>query len=196
MKYKKEFLGDLTTALERHKIEVEPIVEYYDELIDERVKSGKTTEKTVVNKLGAIDDIVREVVADEKIERAVNKPTVSNGVKALLACLGVLSLPITLPLVVVLLCLIFTVIIVLFSLIVTAGAVIIGLVLALVVLFVSVIKGDIGFEILLFCMGVALVIIPLAFESIRGLAYLTRAFVGWLVGLLKRKKNSKKGEQI
>ena len=193
MKYKKEFLSELENELSNRKIDSSEVIEYYDELIDDRVSNGKT-EKTVVKNLGNIDDIIKDIEIEQQVDRAVKKPTVSNGVKALIAVLGVLSLPVLIPLVIVVIVLIITFGILILSLIISLVAVIVSLIAAVVGLFVGVFTGYVPVILLVFCLGVMLIVVPLCFEAIRGLIFIFRKAITGSASLL-RKKQSQKGEK-
>src|SRR6266550_994526 len=97
MSVKQNYLNELRTELRRYPSgAVDDYIDYYDELISERIESGEN-ETIVLQRIGTPKEIAASFKQDNAIDRAVKKPTVSNGFKALIAVLGVLSLPLLIP---------------------------------------------------------------------------------------------------
>jgi uncharacterized membrane protein len=191
---RKEFIKSLRAGLTRRKINADDAVECYEELIAAKIDAG-ASEAKAVKSLGEIDDIVREIDVDKKLDAAVERPSLSTGAKALIATLGVLSLPILLPVAVAVLAILLSVFVVIFSFMISAVAVAASVVFAVVALIAVAAMGQVGFEVVLFALGVGLIIIPLSIEAVRGLVWLIRALIGWLAGLLKRKQAERKGAE-
>lgn len=190
MKYKKKFLEDLTTELKKRKISSGDIIDYYTEIIDEKIASG-STENKAVKALGSMDDIMHDIEIDQQLSEANKKPTLSNGIKALIAVLGVLSLPVLIIVAVVVFSLLIALGAVLVSVIISLGAVILALILAVVGFIVGVVMGEVSVAWLVLAIGVLLVLVPLCVEAIRRLVFLIRKFVMWLASTINKKRSSK-----
>jgi uncharacterized membrane protein len=192
MKYKSKFLEDLKHALEVQKIATDDVIEYYDELIEERVAAGEN-ERAVVKSLGSAVEVAKETHVDRQISAAIKKPTLSNGTKALFACLGVLSLPLALPLAVAAAALAFAYLVVIAAFFVAAAAVAVATVAVVIKIMVLAFMGTVPFYMLVLAIGAALILVPLSCGAIRGLIILTRKSVAGFANML-RKKQAKKGE--
>jgi uncharacterized membrane protein len=188
MEYKNRFLEDLRQELKAQKVASDDVVEYYDELIEERVAAGED-EQLVVKSLGSAAEVAKNTHADQQISAAIEKPTLSNGSKALL---GALSLPLALPLAIAVVVLAFAYLIVLAALIVAAVAVGVAAVAAALKVMVSILTGGAPFYLLFLAVGMALILVPLSYGAIRGLIFATGKLVSNFADML-RKKQSKKG---
>jgi len=153
---KKTFLKKLEEELIKLNVQdISGILEYYDELIEDQKEAGKK-EKDIINSFN-FDEIIKAVKVHKKINDAVNKPTLSNGVKALLAFLGILSLPMLITFGAIVFVIIITIVAVLFSLLVTFGAVIIASVASIFAIIFAIILGKLPFTTALFLLGSCLV---------------------------------------
>ncbi|MBI9009822.1 MAG: DUF1700 domain-containing protein [Tenericutes bacterium] len=70
---RREFLRNLKTELKKRRdIEVEEVLFYYDELIQDAIDSGETEEIFIAN-LGSVEDILRRLVDEEEFIISVKK---------------------------------------------------------------------------------------------------------------------------
>ena len=194
MKYKEKFLSDLTLELERKGVDDKDIIEYYDEMIDARVADGKS-ESSVIKSLGSIDEVIQGIEVDQRLDDVIKKPTVSNGIKALIAVLGVLSLPILIPFVAVILVFIVTFGAIILALIITAIAVIIAVIATAIGITIGVFTDGIPLFCLPLAIGAVLIFVPLCIEAIRGLIFITRKFITWIASRISKKKSQKGAEK-
>ena len=188
MKYKKQFLSDLAEELERRGVDDKDVVEYYSEIIDERVATGDS-EKEVVKTLGDIDEVMKDIEANQQLDEATKKPTLSNGLKALVAVLGVLSLPVLIPVATVIFAFIVTLLAIIFSAIITLIALVVAAVATLVGMVVGVFVGELPVAWLVFAIGAILIIVPLCIEGIRGLIFIVRKLIMWIANRINKKSN-------
>ena len=192
---KKEFLTALSRRLScLPRGEREERVNFYREMIDDRVEEGIPEEEAVAG-VGTVDGIVAQILADRP--SVASSPRKSgNGGKVGLILLLVLGFPVWLP---ILLSVFITVASVVFSLFVALWAVELSLAAAAVggvgSFFVLLFTGQITTA--LFSLGAALVAggfaILLFFGAVaatralgRGIAWILRKLFGWL----KRKENN------
>lgn len=84
---KKEFLKELRYKLNKENYDdVDGIIDYYDELIEDRIERTNEIEKEVIKDLGSVDDIVKKVCGSKKTDRIKyeeeitdeDKPSVKN----------------------------------------------------------------------------------------------------------------------
>jgi uncharacterized membrane protein len=200
MSVKQTYLSQLRTELRKYPSgAVDDYIEYYDELISERIADGEN-ETLVLRRIGTPKEIANSFKQDNAINRAVKKPTVSNGLKALLAVLGVLSLPLLIPVlaVIVIACLVCGVFILVGLVALVCGVV--AAVAASVDITGVVIARDAPFYLIPLVYGCALIAIFVAFELFRGLMILVRKITRTLVHRLqtrrvKRKQQNAKEER-
>lgn len=76
------------------KEEVQRIIEYYEELINDYIDEGYTEEEAI-EQLGDIDNIIKDLKADLVIERSSNKNT--NSLKNFLIVLSITTSPVLIP---------------------------------------------------------------------------------------------------
>ncbi len=145
---KEEFLSTLKTELEKQNLgNVENMLQFYDEMICDRMEDGMTEEEATAS-LGSIQDIVREVawekpvttLVKEKVQQSRAKAE-NNGKGAIWTVLAILGFPIWLPLVIVILTC-FAVICLLYWILVLVAALIVLLIPVLALAFL--IRGVMG----------------------------------------------------
>lgn len=124
---KKEFLNALASRLSGLPSEdIERRLEYYAEMIDDRVEDGMS-EAEAVQDLGGIDSVVSSIISETPITRLIGaKLEKKSGLKGWHIALIVLGAPLWLPLVIALLAVLFSVFAVLFSLIIAAFAIVVS----------------------------------------------------------------------
>jgi uncharacterized membrane protein len=190
---KKEFLK----ALERELINLEEngitnIIEYYDELIEDQIENGEK-EKDVIADM-SIYEIVKEVKASKKINEAAKKPSLSNGMKALIAFLGILSFPLLITVGVLTFVILVTIIAIIFSFIVTLGTLALAGIASFVVFFLGMILGTIPIATGLFGIGVSFIITGLMIILVKWGASISRDMLAWFTKLIKAKYKKYKGD--
>jgi len=191
---KSEFLSVLRSELEKYKInDIDNIIEYYDELIEDKIEgSKKNSEEEIVDNLGCISDIVKNIILEQRIEAAEEKPTISNGFKAWVTALSVMSLPILIPLIMVIGALAISAVAIVFSFIMVVIAVIFVLVAAMINFIIAFANGNIPLESFIFAMGASLTLFGCSLMLLKWLAQLTKQFVLWPIGFLKEKLPKRK----
>ena len=125
---KKEFYREIRSNLKDFRSEeVERIVEYYAEIIDEKIEEG-VTEEEAIKSLGDLKSNLNVIKADLVIERSEEKK--SHGFRNSLIILGICSSPILIPIgisfFIVLFSLVFVLFVLLFSFAIAAISVLIG----------------------------------------------------------------------
>ena len=125
---KKEFLKELEKRLAGlPKADIDERIEFYSEMIDDRVEEGKTEEEAIRD-IGSIDEVVDQIAQDTPLSKLVKeRMRPKRKISALEVILLVLGFPLWFPLllVVVILSLVFC--IVLWALVIAAYAVEVGL---------------------------------------------------------------------
>lgn len=92
---KEKFYQSLKNRLKNFdKSEAKSIIEYFDEIIDEKMENGYTEEEAI-SSLGNVDDIIRAIKTDLVIKRSSDKKT--NSLRNFLIILGICSSPILIP---------------------------------------------------------------------------------------------------
>lgn len=92
---KEKFYQELLKKLKGFdKNEAKAIIEYFDELIEEKIDNGYTEEEAIKS-FGNVDDIIRSIKAEVVIKRSNDKKT--NSLRNFLIILGVCSSPILIP---------------------------------------------------------------------------------------------------
>jgi uncharacterized membrane protein len=191
---KKEFLE----ALEKELKQIEAsdsteVIEYYEELIDDRIENGEK-EKKVIESLD-VSEITRGVKIQEKIDTAVKKPTISNGVAALIAFLGVLSLPMLITVGAVAFAGVITLAALLFSLFMTVGALLVASIVGVVALIAAAFTGELPVATVMFSVGIALILVGLFWLLARWVFKVSKEIIVWSMNALKKRFLSKKGEK-
>ncbi len=192
MSAKQKFLDELRASLRKYPSgAVDDYIDYYDELISERIASGET-EVSVLQQIGAPKDLAVSFKKDNAIDRAIKRPTVSNGLKALIAVLSVLSLPFLIPVLAILIALLIAGVALFVAGLaaLTLGAV--AAVLSVADMASIVFAGDAPVYLLFLVTGLALVAIFLAFELMRALFALSRWITRSLIRKLKIRHHKRK----
>jgi|SRR5690554_1699153 len=175
------------------KEEVDGIIEYYDELVNDKIESG-LSEEEVISSFGDIDDMINEIKANLVMERSEKRE--ANVLKNFLIILGVISSPILLPLAIVFSLVFFiillVIVILLFSFSVSAIAVLLSVVLASIELIFT--SREIGLTLILLGSGLiaSSLLWFITIEIFRLGKYLLNAINKLFIQKLKKKKN--KGE--
>lgn len=184
---KAEFLDALRERLKNLPYgEVRRITDYYSEYISDACDSGKTEEQ-VIFELGDINMLINKLKAELSFETAKKQPTLSNGLKALIAVvICIASLPVALPVLIV----VFSVVVALFGAIIALGAALIAALVACVAIVIELFTqsfmmfpGNTGMALLM--LGGSLLASGLLSLVLIGLVYLARAIVLGLIKLIK-----------
>lgn len=141
---KVEFLNQIENNLKEFKEEeTKEIINYYDEIIADKIEAG-LSETEAVRSLGNVSDITNEIKVNIVMNRSDKKST--NALKNFLIILGIASTPILLPLGIVFAILFITLFIVLFALVFSFGASGIAVIIAIITQSVVTVitTGEIG----------------------------------------------------
>jgi len=196
------FLRELSRHLEALSAEERAeALNYYREYIEEGVDAGRTEEEVVAS-LDPPETIAAQMRMDSAFARAAKRPTPKNTTKALLAVFGVLSLPIALPLALVVIAVAFCVLAAAFAVTVSIACAIVGIVFAMIVIgvraFVMLTGGLVSGVSAVFTVGTALVGLALAVFAVILLVYFGHAViqgVGRFFRWLGRKLKSYRKQQ-
>lgn len=194
MKSKTDFLKQLRIKLEDiHYDYIDDMIEYYDELFEDK-KEENLKEIDIIKKIGNIDDIVKNLEVEQKIEEAEKNPTVKSYTKALVAILGILSLPMLLPVIL----LIFTFFLVAFILLgcflIVIGSFVVAAIAIILGLFYTLFTDSLPIQTTLVFAGIALILLALSVELFKLFLNSSKALIKWSISKLKafivrRKKN-------
>ncbi|WP_162163858.1 DUF1700 domain-containing protein [Acholeplasma hippikon] len=193
---KQKFIRELQFNLSKfERSEVEEIINYYEELIADKMENGLSEEATI-RSLGNITDIINEMKMNIVSKRIDTKK--SNSTKNFLIILGICSTPILLPLGITFATLYFVMFIVLLALILAFG--VSGIATIITVVFQGVSSLSIGGNVahtsvqigLGFIIGSILVLLSIYLNKIT--KYLLNQTNKWFTKIIKRK--SIKGEEL
>ena len=189
---KKEFLKELEKELKKiNVLAVDDVIEYYDEYIEDLKEQGKK-EKDIIKKFD-MDELIKEAKIHKQIKTASEKPTISNGLKALIAFLGILSLPMLLAVGGVLFGLTIAALALIFSFVVTIAAIIFGSAVSVVGLTAYLISGQITVAAFLFSIGVSFLLFGLFIYIFKWAIGVSRELITWLAETLQEQLNKRRG---
>jgi uncharacterized membrane protein len=192
MSVTQKFLDQLRTNLRRYPSgQVDDYIDYYAELIAERVANGESEAK-VLQQIGSPKDVAASFKRDNAIDRVINKPTASNGLKALIAILGVLSLPFLIPVLAIVIAMLFAGLALFAAGLVTLIAGAVAAVFSIIEVTSVVLAGDAPVYLFFLVTGAALVVIFLVFELMRGLFRLGGLVIRSFAHKLKTRQDRKK----
>jgi uncharacterized membrane protein len=196
MSVKQKFLDELRSNLRKYPSgAVDDYVDYYDELISERVANGQK-EASVMRHIGTAKEVAAAFKQDSAIDQAVHKPTVSNGLKALIAVLSVLSLPLLIPMLIVCFALLLTLLALIFSGLAVFVFSVIAAVFMVGDMASIVFAGDAPGYLLLLVAGIAVVVVTLAYELVRGLLFLGKWITRTIIRKLKTRQSQRKHQHL
>ena len=191
---RKEFLETLESRLNANNYkETKNVIAFYEELIADKIESGKK-ESVVIKELGNIDAILQNLSLEEKLSTAKEKPTISNGFKAVFAVLGVLSAPILIPLGIALVSLLFALVIIIIALIISIGCGVLGSFVGLGVLLANLINHGMPVSTFIFSTGVFLVLLGILSQLFLWSILLPKKFIILTVKNLEKAINKRKGQ--
>lgn len=124
---RREFMFELEDELAGLPLsEVNRITEYYDEIFNEALEDGKTEEEICAG-LDNPQDIAGRVRAEIAFVRAEQKPSAKSMSTVFIVLLGILALPIGLPIAIAVFAVVFSLFVTVFALVVSLGATVFGL---------------------------------------------------------------------
>lgn len=152
---KNEFLNILKNRLKAfNENEVKSILDFYDELIEEKKENGMSEEEAVAS-FGDMSNIVRKVSADLVLTRSNNQN--SNPAKNFLIILGICASPILIPLGIALSAVVFSLFVVVISLLISFLVSGIAILVALIPMVISMIMSGTDVSIIILAVGMCLV---------------------------------------
>jgi len=195
---KKKFLSKLKTELEAANYEDrENLINYYEELIDEKIENGEK-EADIIKELGSIDKIMKDINIINYINKAKEKPTVSNGIKAFIITLSIFSLPLLLPLAIVGVALLIAISAVIFSVIIAFGALLFSGIILPFGLVWQMFYSGLPLASFVFGLGISFILIAISIELIKLCIKVTRElskkFYDSLANFVRRRKGVMKSE--
>ena len=121
---KKEFLKELENNLRGlPQRDIDERIEFYSEMIDDRIEDGKSEEEAV-REIGSIDDVVRDIAKDTSLVKLVsNRVKPKNKISGLGVILIILGFPLWFPLLMVFFSLVLVLFVVLWALVIVTYAV-------------------------------------------------------------------------
>lgn len=198
---KQEFLSALRSRLSGLSEEdIEKSVEYYSEMIDDRVEDG-LSEEEAVEALGSVEEIASKILLDTPLTKLVKaKVKPKGGISAWAIVLLVLGAPLWLSLIVAALSVVLSIYAVIwvlalvlytvvFALAVSAAACIAG---AFVMLFTSGVKGFIlGIGAAFICAALAMLMFVGSYYAVKGIICLSKAILRGIKYCFIGKENTK-----
>ena len=193
---KEAFLRELSRHLEALPPEERAeALEYYREYIEEGVDAGRSEEEVIAS-LDPPEKLAAQIRMDSAFAQAAKRPTPKNTTKALLAVFGVLSLPIALPLALVIIAVAICVLAAAFAVIVSVACAIVAVVFAMILLGIRAVialsGGLVSGLSSLFTVGTALIGLALTALTVMLLIWFAKAvirgvgnFFRWLAAKLK-----------
>ena len=188
---KKEFLKALEHELIEQKTEdAANVLEYYEEFIEDQKESGKK-EKDIISKL-SINEITKNIKVQTKIDNAIKKPTLSNGVKALIAFLSILSLPMLIGVGGIAFGVVITILALIFALIVTVGSIFFAGIVSIIALIAASLTGKLPISTSIFCVGIALILIGFSTILIKWSIKIFKEMIVGSINILKNQVSKRK----
>ncbi len=134
---KQEFLDGLRAELQKASIaNIDNMVEYYDEMICDRIEDGMSEEAAVAD-VDSIEEIVNNAMLDKPVTALVKERVVksrekakSNGTQVLWIVLAVLGFPVWFPIGIALLAIVFSLYVAIWAVVISIFAVLLALVVA------------------------------------------------------------------
>ncbi|HHU56490.1 MAG TPA: DUF1700 domain-containing protein [Acholeplasmataceae bacterium] len=161
---KQKFLNEIKANLKDFKKdEVKRIIEYYDEMINDKIEMG-ICEEDAIRSLGDVNDITTEIKTNLLGERSNNKAT--NSLKNFLLILGICTSPVLLPIGIIFTVLFFLILILIATLFLSIGVTSISL-------FVFGIVNSIEMIMIGENIGIIMILLGLSFIIGSFLSYLT-----------------------
>ena len=197
---KQEFLTQLRAGLEAASIEdIDECIEFYDEMISDRVEAGMN-EESAVAQMESIDSIINNYKAEKPVTKLImdkvqksHDEAKGKGKGVLWVVLAIIGFPIWLPLLITILALLFALYIVLWCIVVAVFCVLVafGLMsLAGLFIFIMMFTGVVPWPLGIFSLGAALFLGGLTVLLSRPIWALCKAIAGMIPYIFKKIKRS------
>lgn len=181
---KQKFICDLKDGLKGFdENEIEEILNFYSEMIDDKIENGLTEEKAV-EEIGSVDDVLKQILSEYSLMKLVKKRIKpKRKLTALEIVLLVLGSPIwvsvVIAILVALLSVVFSLYAVIWSVVISAWAIELSLVVSSIALILLTLLKmcDIGIFTVIAFLGVGLFCIGLSIFAFFGCMALTKATV-------------------
>ncbi|MGD9605012.1 MAG: DUF1700 domain-containing protein [Bacilli bacterium] len=155
MMNKNEFLLVLKSRLKAFKKEeVDGIIAFYDELIEEKKENG-LDEKAAIESFGTIENIISKTTADLVINRSNNQT--SSPLKNFWIILGICASPILIPIGIALGAVAFALVVVVLSLLISFVASAVAILVSLIPMAISMVISGVQLPIILLTIGLAMI---------------------------------------
>lgn len=198
---KNDFINEVRNRLSGFsEEEIQASVDYYSEMIDERMDEGMPEEEAVAA-VGPVDDAIKEIIDNiplSEVIRAKAKP--KRPLKTWEIVMLVIGSPLWVPLLITAIALIFTFYIVIWVCVITLFAVDLSLMVSGLALFaagvISVFRMEVTFPLLaigagLVLLGVTIMLLPALMALARQTAKLGKTIVLWIKSwFIRRKKDA------
>ena len=195
---KQEFLTQLRSGLEAASIEdIDECIEFYDEMISDRIESGMN-EESAVAQMESIDSIISNYKAEKPVAKLImdkvqksHDEAKGKGKGALWIVLAIIGFPIWLPILLVVLALLLTlyillwcIVIAVFCVMITIGAGAIAGLFIFVMMFTGIVPWPLG----IFSLGAGLFLGGLAVLLWKPIWSLCRSIAGMIPAIFKKIK--------
>ncbi|MBO7356503.1 MAG: DUF1700 domain-containing protein [Lachnospiraceae bacterium] len=195
---KQEFLAQLRSGLEAASIEdIDECIEFYDEMISDRIESGMN-EESAVAQMESIDSIISNYKAEKPVAKLImdkvqksHDEAKGKGKGALWIVLAIIGFPIWLPILLVVLALLLTlyillwcIVIAVFCVLITIGAVAIAGLFIFIMMFTGIVPWPLG----IFSLGAGLFLGGLAVLLWKPIWSLCRSIAGMIPAIFKKIK--------
>lgn len=177
---KEIFLNKLKVGLNGFdENEIEEILNFYSEMIDDKTENGLTEEKAI-EEIGSVDDVLKQILSEYSLMKLVKKRIKpKRKLSPLEIVLLILGSPIWLSVLIAVFAVVFSVYVVIWSLVISAWAVELSLVVSSIALILlTILKiSDIGIFTVIAFFGVALFCIGLSVFAFFGCMALTKTMI-------------------
>lgn len=197
---KDEFLSALRGKLSGlPKDDIERSVEYYGEMIDDRIEDG-ISEEEAIDAIGSIDEIASQIFSETSLPKLVKerlKP--KRELKTWEIVLIILGFPLWFPLILAAAIILLSVYIVIWSVVVTVYAVAISFAACAIALLItgvllfttgSVPQGLLSMGAGLMFAGLAILMFLASNQVVKGILWLSKKFISWIKHCFTRKEEA------
>ena len=195
---KNDFLNSLKEELEKNgHSNTQDVIDYYEELISDK-KELEIAELDIIKELGPIKNIVNTIKIEHQLETLEKKPTLSNSLKVLVTFLGILSLPMLLPIIIVVIALSITLLALIITALATMLAALVTLIVAIPSLFFALFVSKLSLGVFIFMLGFDLIITVLfiifSFNIFKSIKAFTKYLINFPKKLINKKERNLKHE--
>ena len=199
---KTEFLDELNRLTKDYPVEeTEKSIEYYSEMIDDRIEDGMSEEEAVTS-LGDVKDIAKEIEIELPMKTIVKKKVnekKGDGIPVWVTVLLIIGLPVWAPILLAIGIVVFSLYITLWSIVIAFWAVDVALFIAviagLLAIGITMVKGSMLSAMIYF--GITLLLIGLALFGLIGCFYASKGLAALIAAIFKsiKKKLVSKNEK-